>query len=154
MRSCNEGSADAIYTRYCNFVKVIVLPILLMTLSSKDHFNYLVTHNAMKWQPCERREGVFSYDDADGAVAWAKANKIPMRGHALLWATGDQTNNVQGLSGSTHNQLRLKAHRCPTGSTPTAALSLQKGYMLNKKGFATHSYFKLNTFTFTFYVTV
>jgi len=79
MRSCNEGSADAIYTRYCNFVK--------------DHFNYLVTHNAMKWQPCERREGVFSYDDADGAVAWAKANKIPMRGHALLWATGTQMPN-------------------------------------------------------------
>ena len=42
----------------------------------------------MKWQPCERREGVFSYDDADGAVAWAKANQMPMRGHALLWATG------------------------------------------------------------------
>ena len=55
---------------------------------SKDHFNYLVTHNAMKWQPCERREGVFSYEDADGAVAWAKANQMPMRGHALLWATG------------------------------------------------------------------
>ena len=90
MRSCIEGSADAIYTRYCNFVKVVLLPIMLMTLSSKDHFNYLVTHNAMKWQPCERREGIFSYDDADGAVAWAKANKIPMRGHALLWATGDQ----------------------------------------------------------------
>ena len=42
----------------------------------------------MKWQPCERREGVFSYEDADGAVAWAKANEMPMRGHALLWATG------------------------------------------------------------------
>ena len=91
MRSCIEGTADAIYTRYCNFVKVVLLSIMLMTLFSKDHFNYLVTHNAMKWQPCERREGIFSYDDADGAVAWAKANKIPMRGHALLWATGDQT---------------------------------------------------------------
>ena len=90
MRSCIEGSADAIHTRYCNFVKVVLLSIMLMTLFSKDHFNYLVTHNAMKWQPCERREGIFSYDDADGAVAWAKANKIPMRGHALLWATGDQ----------------------------------------------------------------
>ena len=91
MRSCIEGSADAIYTRYCNFVKVVLLlSIMLMTLFSEDHFNYLVTHNAMKWQPCERKETVFSYDDADGAVAWAKANKIPMRGHALLWATGDQ----------------------------------------------------------------
>ena len=46
----------------------------------------------MKWQPCERREGVFSYEDADGAVAWAKANQMPMRGHALLWATGAHIN--------------------------------------------------------------
>ena len=46
----------------------------------------------MKWQPCERREGVFSYEDADGAVAWAKANEMPMRGHALLWATGTDIN--------------------------------------------------------------
>ena len=89
LRSCIEGSADAIYTRYCNFVKVSQLTVMPYSQSySKDHFNYLVTHNAMKWQPCERREGVFSYDDADGAVAWAKANQMPLRGHALLWATG------------------------------------------------------------------
>jgi len=97
LRSCIEGTADAIYTRYCNFVK--------------DHFNYLVTHNAMKWQPCERREGVFSYDDADGAVAWAKANQMPMRGHALLWATGTQMpswlDNYSGTELATKVEKRI-----------------------------------------------
>ena len=71
---------------------------------SKDHFNYLVTHNAMKWQPCERREGVFSYEDADGAVAWAKANQVPMRGHALLWATGTLTKQCNKHQSSKKDQ--------------------------------------------------
>ena len=108
LRSCIEGSADAIYTRYCNFVKVIFelsVPYS-QSYSIKDHFNYLVTHNAMKWQPCEKREGVFSYEDADGAVAWAKANKMPMRGHALLWATGTNI-NTKGTSPPPKKRLFL-----------------------------------------------
>ena len=76
---------------------------------AQDHFNYLVTHNAMKWSSCERKQGVLTYEAADGkdfawfstylllmlptagAVAWAEANSLPMRGHALLWATGHRT---------------------------------------------------------------
>ena len=79
-------------------------------VTTQDHFNYLVTHNAMKWGPCEKREGVFSYEPADGAVAWAKVQGLPMRGHALLWATGDRGN---------FNLLPVKAPRYPTGWTTT-----------------------------------
>ncbi len=54
------------------------------------HFNSIVSGNDMKWQETEATEGQFTYTLADQEVALAQANKMLVRGHNLVWATGEQ----------------------------------------------------------------
>ena len=74
IKECMDSGED---NKFCTF--------------TKEHFNYLVLGNAMKWSYNERKEGVFRYDDADATLAWAKKRNMKARGHALVWATGQQT---------------------------------------------------------------
>lgn len=39
----------------------------------------------MKWDATERAENTFTYGDADAIVAFAKDNKMKVRGHTLVW---------------------------------------------------------------------
>ncbi len=60
------------------------------TLSSfpdlvKDQFNSLVCENAMKFESTERIKGVFTFDEADYVVNFAKENDMYLRGHTLVW---------------------------------------------------------------------
>jgi endo-1,4-beta-xylanase len=54
------------------------------------HFNSIVSGNDMKWQETEPTEGQFTYTVADQEVALAQANKMLVRGHNLVWSTGEQ----------------------------------------------------------------
>jgi len=74
IKECVDSGAD---NQFCTF--------------TKEHFNYIVTGNAMKWSYNERKEGIFRYADADATLAWAKQRDMKARGHALMWATGQQT---------------------------------------------------------------
>jgi len=51
----------------------------------KAHFNWAVFENESKWYSNERSQGRTSYRDADGMLAWCKANQIPVRGHCIFW---------------------------------------------------------------------
>src|SRR5581483_4196931 len=54
------------------------------------HFNSIVSGNDMKWSSVEPTKGNFNYTAADAEVAFAQANHMLVRGHNLLWATGQQ----------------------------------------------------------------
>jgi endo-1,4-beta-xylanase len=54
------------------------------------HFNSMTSGNDMKWDATESTEGNFTYTTADAEVAFAQANNIRIRGHNLVWATGEQ----------------------------------------------------------------
>ncbi len=51
----------------------------------QKHFNGITTENEMKFESLQRTEGVFDYSAADAIVAFAQANGMKMRGHALVW---------------------------------------------------------------------
>src|SRR5688572_1609046 len=57
----------------------------------RDHFAILTPANCMKMAAVQRDEGVFDFAEADAFVAFAKANKLPVVGHTLLWARDDAT---------------------------------------------------------------
>lgn len=56
-----------------------------------QHFNSIVSGNDMKWSSVEAAKGAFTFTDADNQVAFAQCNNMQIRGHNLVWATGDQT---------------------------------------------------------------
>jgi endo-1,4-beta-xylanase len=49
------------------------------------HFSYLTAEYEMKWDPVERVEGVFDFSGGDTIVAFAEANGMRVKGHALVW---------------------------------------------------------------------
>ena len=55
------------------------------------HFNGIVSGNDMKWSSVEKTKGSFTYGAADAQVAFAQSNNLLIRGHNLVWATGQQT---------------------------------------------------------------
>jgi endo-1,4-beta-xylanase len=55
------------------------------------HFNSIVSGNDMKWSSVERTKGSFSYGAADAEVGEAVCHNMKIRGHNLVWATGNQT---------------------------------------------------------------
>jgi endo-1,4-beta-xylanase len=52
----------------------------------KGQFDTLVLENEMKMRHVQPSRGVFRFDDADFAVAFARDNGMKMRGHTLVWA--------------------------------------------------------------------
>ena len=77
--------------------RLLAEPLYAGTLSR--HFDYVTAEWEMKWDPTERQPGVFSFEGADAIVAFAEANRMRIKGHALLWheALPDW---VKGLSSS------------------------------------------------------
>ncbi|TWI67427.1 endo-1,4-beta-xylanase [Pseudoduganella lurida] len=66
--------------------------------SGRTHFNdprqralmarecgVLVAENEMKWQATQPRPGAHDFAAADRLVAWAKENRMLVRGHTLVW---------------------------------------------------------------------
>lgn len=49
------------------------------------HFTSIVAENVMKPADIQPKEGAFNFGPADQLVAYAKAQKLAMRGHTLLW---------------------------------------------------------------------
>ena len=54
------------------------------------HFDSIVSGNDMKWQFTEPEEGQFTYTVADEEVALAQQNNMRVRGHNLVWSTGEE----------------------------------------------------------------
>ena len=54
------------------------------------HFNSIVSGNDMKWDTTEPQEGQFNFAAADSEVAFAQAHSMLIRGHNLVWASGQQ----------------------------------------------------------------
>ena len=54
------------------------------------HFNSVTSENDMKWSATEPQEGNFTYTTADSEVSLAQSNGMLVRGHNLVWATGQQ----------------------------------------------------------------
>ena len=51
----------------------------------KKHFNSITAGNAMKWDSLQPAEGAFNFTTADALANFAKANKMLIRGHTLVW---------------------------------------------------------------------
>ena len=51
----------------------------------KKHFNSITSENDMKFASVEPIENQFDFEKADAQVAFAKANKMRIRGHTLAW---------------------------------------------------------------------
>jgi endo-1,4-beta-xylanase len=49
------------------------------------HFSYLTAEYEMKWDPIQRQRGVFDFSGGDAIVAFAEANGMRVKGHALVW---------------------------------------------------------------------
>jgi len=55
------------------------------------HFNSITSGNEMKWSSVENTLGNYTFGAADTEVGVAVCNKMKVRGHNLVWATGAQT---------------------------------------------------------------
>lgn len=53
----------------------------------KKHFNSITAENAMKTGELQPEEGVWNWGLADSIADFCRANKIPLRGHCLVWHT-------------------------------------------------------------------
>lgn len=51
----------------------------------RRHFSYLTAEYQMKWDPIQRERGVFDFSGGDAIVAFAEANGLRVKGHALVW---------------------------------------------------------------------
>ncbi|MHA6483300.1 endo-1,4-beta-xylanase [Paenibacillus sp. strain BS8-2] len=49
------------------------------------HFNCAVAENAMKWEPTEPNQGVFTFGEADEMVMYAQSRQLALRAHAPIW---------------------------------------------------------------------
>ena len=49
------------------------------------HFNSITAENEMKFANLHPEEEVYSFDEADQLVAFARKHNMAMRGHTLVW---------------------------------------------------------------------
>ena len=83
------------------------------------HFNSIVSGNDMKWDATESQEGQFTFATADTEVAFAQAHNMLIRGHNLVWASGQQVpawvfreaDGVTPLSASNPADVKLLTQR-------------------------------------------
>jgi endo-1,4-beta-xylanase len=54
------------------------------------HFDSITSGNDMKWSSVEASKGSYNFGPADAEVGVAVCNNMLIRGHNLVWATGDQ----------------------------------------------------------------
>jgi GH35 family endo-1,4-beta-xylanase len=57
----------------------------------RQHFQILTPENCMKPQNIHPAEDQWKFEDADRFVAFARANKLEVAGHCLVWAKDDRT---------------------------------------------------------------
>jgi endo-1,4-beta-xylanase len=55
------------------------------------HFDSITSGNDMKWGSVEATLGTYTYENADSEVGMAVCNEMHVRGHNLVWSTGEQT---------------------------------------------------------------
>ena len=55
------------------------------------HFDSITSGNDMKWSSVEAAQGTYTYENADSEVGLAVCNEMRVRGHNLVWSTGEQT---------------------------------------------------------------
>ncbi|HKN74662.1 MAG TPA: endo-1,4-beta-xylanase [Candidatus Acidoferrum sp.] len=55
------------------------------------HFDSITSGNDMKWSSVEATLGTYTYENADSEVGMAVCNEMHIRGHNLVWSTGEQT---------------------------------------------------------------
>jgi endo-1,4-beta-xylanase len=53
--------------------------------AAATHFDSLTPENEMKWETVEPRPGAFDFFAGDTLVGFAKANRMRVRGHTLVW---------------------------------------------------------------------
>ena len=55
------------------------------------HFDSITSGNDMKWSSVENTKGSYTFGNADSEVGLAQCNDMRVRGHNLVWASGQQT---------------------------------------------------------------
>lgn len=80
----------------------------------KKHFNSIVTENEMKFESLQPEPDRFTFETADAMLAFARANGMATRGHALVWhrQTPDWVfKNAEGETASPEElRQRMKDH--------------------------------------------
>jgi endo-1,4-beta-xylanase len=76
------------------------------------HFDSITSGNDMKWSSIEPSLGTFNFGPADAEAGLAVCNKMRIRGHNLVWATGAQTPSYATGDGtnSTANQALVTSN--------------------------------------------
>lgn len=118
----NAQSADpskGLKEYYGNYfpVGVSVSPMALKTDEAGliiSEFNSMTAENAMKMGPLQPKENEYYWKDADSIVAFARRNKMKLRGHALVWHQQTPGWLFTGNDGKTVSKevllQRIKAH--------------------------------------------
>ncbi|MEH6992152.1 endo-1,4-beta-xylanase [Neobacillus drentensis] len=78
------------------------------------HFNSITAENDMKFEHLQPEEGQFTFERADKLAAFARENRMKMRGHTLVWHNQTPAWVFQDSNGKmvTRDQLlhRMKEH--------------------------------------------
>jgi endo-1,4-beta-xylanase len=76
------------------------------------HFDSITSGNDMKWGSVEATKGTYTYENADSEVGLAVCNEMHVRGHNLVWSTGEQTPSYAAGDGtnSAANQATVTAN--------------------------------------------
>ncbi len=92
LQSVNDG-IDSTKGLKDHFAKSFIVGVAVSPRSIKGEeaalilkqFNSITPENAMKMGPIHPRENEYFWRDADSIAAFAKVNKLRMRGHTLCW---------------------------------------------------------------------
>ncbi len=78
----------------------------------RAQFATITPANSMKMKFVQPREGEFTFDEADRLIDFARANKIGVCGHCLLWAKDEETPTWFFKKGDTREIIleRLRTH--------------------------------------------
>jgi endo-1,4-beta-xylanase len=76
------------------------------------HFDSITSGNDMKWSSVESSKGSFNFANADAEVGMAQCANMRVRGHNLVWASGQQTPSYAAGDGtnSSANQAAVSAN--------------------------------------------
>ena len=75
-----------------------------------QEFSTVTPENAMKWESVEPQRGVYTWEQADALVDFARAHGQLVRGHTLLWHNQNPSWLVNGNFSSTELRSILKNH--------------------------------------------
>ena len=81
----------------------------------RQHFQILTPENCMKPQSIHPAEDRWNFEAADRFVEFARANKLEVVGHCLVWAKDDRTDEWM----TREDGKPVSARRCCVASKPT-----------------------------------